>query len=822
MLASGAHVSIGGVEYMLVEAEGAYVHRYESLFSQSTAIAGEIAKNQLRPEKLLWSLTDFSGGEGSPIYYPQDPTSYDIASLANVSNAGLLTSRPQRYVTSVVRSGSTATVGQRPAGGSTWDKSIIFWGDNGLFSRDALGWSAGVGSASLAVAAAFGCNSDGRYMITGLLRDPTGNILISVDGAAATPSYADIFSGTTLLDAPFVTEVLDGVWYAWGIDAAASSVLALIKGGALSAANAGTLIYNSGLIPQGTWGSAYWTDMEAGQGKLFFSFATPSGSVVYVSESDVGRTFFTSEPGFVIKKLVYKLGVLFLLGAQVSAGKQFACIYAIPLSTESPIEIASPRKHKNTELSSWEAGCAGPGSTLFLGDALSGKIFLYDMQRDSLSLFDDLANGGTGDGLSFTGDGNLLPYATSTMEASTLALTGWTQESATVTLATTGGGAVPRSGVADLLITTTGVAITPTGVSGVPVRGSTSYTARMYARAASAAATTGTIAIRWYSIAGALISTSTGSAVVTNEVTYTACTVTASSPSNATYAALVLDITTASHEVDDVTFGLTTATGSDRLAFLAMHGSRLFGATWQPTGTGTSLQVITWDDLVKENRDDSQAIAASLESGEWDFGVPQEQKALIGFYVTYEVTDPTTTSGLVADSQITVSYSTDEAISAVPTYTALTTITSLTSVTAKGRHFLAVSDEDSTVKFTRLKVKIAIDNNSTAVAPPIVYSVVAEAQLMAYAETWDLTVKVESEKDNDAPRSRLVAASVLRDNLLSLATNKNIVEFLDGARYEEQMGNTTHVVIVEDPTDVIVSPSLAEGYMKVKLRAVPV
>jgi hypothetical protein len=45
-----------------------------------------------------------------------------------------------------------------------------------------------------------------------------------------------------------------------------------------------------------------------------FSFATPAGSIVYVSEADVGRTFYTSEPGFVIKKLVYKLGDLTLAG----------------------------------------------------------------------------------------------------------------------------------------------------------------------------------------------------------------------------------------------------------------------------------------------------------------------------------------------------------------------------------------------------------------------------------------------------------------------------------------------------------------------------
>jgi hypothetical protein len=822
MLPSGAHVSIGGVEYVLADQERPYIHRYESLFSQSTAIAGEIAKNQLRPEKLLWSLTDFSGGEGSPIYYPQDPNAYDIASGMNVVNAGLLTTRPRRRVTSVARSGSTAQTGHRPAGSSTWDKAVIAWGDNGLFSRDTLGWQAGTGQTSFAGVNLFSSASDGRYLISGVVVDgpSSSDILTSIDGAPATPTYADVFSGTSILNSPYVVAVLDGVWYAWGIDGAASNVLGLIKGAALSTSSAGTLIYNSVLIPQGAWGSEYWTDMVAAQGQLFMSFGTPSGSVVYTSQADVGRTFYTSEPGFCIKKLVYKLGVLFCIGAQVSAGKKFASIYAIPLQTESPIEIGSPRKHKNTELPSWEAGCAGPGNTLFLADCRSGKIFSYDMKRDSFSLFDDLANAGTGDGMDFVPAGNLLSYGTSSMEAASLPLTGWTQTAGSATL-TTG---TARNGNRSLFFTGVGpvTTSTATGVAGVPVSASTSYTATAYARVSSGANGTWTVAIRWYTSTGAFISTTTGTGVAGVALSWVTFTCTATSPSNAAYAAVVVSNAGNSNaNVDDVSLTLT-GVGTDEIAFLAMHGSRLFGATWEPQGVGTSLQVFSYDDSVKENRDASQAIAGSLESGEWDFGVPQEQKALIGFYVTYEVTDAATLSGLSANTRITVSYATDEGISVTPSYTALDTVTSATEVIHKGRHFIPVSDADTTVSFSRLKIKIALDNNATAAAPPIVYSVVAEAQLMAYAETWDLVVKVEDEESgSDHPRSRQNRASFMRDNLLDLAINKQIVSFVDGTRVRFNDTPTEHTVMVEDPTDIISSPDTAEGYMALKLRAVP-
>jgi hypothetical protein len=299
-------------------------------------------------------------------------------------------------------------------------------------------------------------------------------------------------------------------------------------------------------------------------------------------------------------------------------------------------------------------------------------------------------------------------------------------------------------------------------------------------------------------------------------------TCTATSPSNAAYAAVVVSNAGNSNaNVDDVSLTLT-GVGTDEIAFLAMHGSRLFGATWEPQGVGTSLQVFSYDDSVKENRDASQAIAGSLESGEWDFGVPQEQKALIGFYVTYEVTDAATLSGLSANTRITVSYATDEGISVTPSYTALDTVTSATEVIHKGRHFIPVSDADTTVSFSRLKIKIALDNNSTAAAPPIVYSVVAEAQLMAYAETWDLVVKVEDEESgSDHPRSRQNRASFMRDNLLDLAINKQIVSFVDGTRVRFNDTPTEHTVMVEDPTDIISSPDTAEGYMALKLRAVP-
>src|SRR3989304_5200553 len=142
MLASSAHVSIGGVEYVLaIDEDPHYYHRFESLFAPTSAIAGEIAKEQIRPEKLLWAITDWSGGEGALIFYPQDPTSYDIGSPLQPTTRGERTPRPARDRDLVARTGANATTEQRPAGTAAHANAFIAWEDNIITSTDTLAWT---------------------------------------------------------------------------------------------------------------------------------------------------------------------------------------------------------------------------------------------------------------------------------------------------------------------------------------------------------------------------------------------------------------------------------------------------------------------------------------------------------------------------------------------------------------------------------------------------------------------------------------------------------------------------------------------------------
>ncbi len=658
MLADGAHLSIDGVSYMLaVDEDGPhYQHRYESLFAPTQAIAGEIAKFQIRPEKLLWSLTDWSGGEGALIYYPQNSTQYDQALCMNVTERGQLTTRTKRRRSAVARAGTNADTGKCPAGVSAYSHALIGWEDNIISSADAITWAAAQDATP---------NMSGKdfYAVVG---DGTNAAFLAqsasvpvVSPATAVDTWADTDGVGTTQTALQAGCVVDGLPYTLGLVSGALGVYKKASVMSTTSDWVATLVYATGATPSGTVNTNYWTSATSAETASYWSYSTKTHGFIWEVRADVGRPFYTGPAGFCIKKLIYHEGVLFVLGNQAAAGNSFAMLKAIPLTTREPLTIAEPRAHQNVALDTFSIGCPGMGSTLYVADEDSGKIFVYDMDRNALSLFDDLVNGGAGDGVSFTAD-------------------------------------------------------------------------------------------------------------------------------------------------------------TDKIAFLAMHGARLFCATWTPGGAATSLQVISWDDLKVQNRDASQAIAGNLESAEWDFGLPMETKGLIGFYVTFKVTDAATTSGLIANSRITVSYSADDA-----TYVATTTITSATTPTgAKGRVFIAAPTGSNTVKFSRLKVKIALDNNAQAVAPPIVYGVTAEAQPLAYTETWDLVLRVEDETSNERPTTRNFDANTLRDKLNTLVSNKQIVTLLDG--YGDRIPNSynTHTVVVEDPLHDIRDPDTGNGITRIRLRAV--
>ncbi len=656
-LSDGSHVSIDGEEFKLaIDEPQHYNHRYISLFSPATAIAGEVAKDNIRQEKIVWSITDWSKGEGAVVYFPQNPAQYDVASLMNVTKRGQLTTRPQRYRDLTARAGSNADTAKRPAGSSAYTHAIIGWEDNILAASDGVTFTAAQDATPDMSTANFSdAVSDGTNVAFLERENVTSNIpVVSADASPTT--WADTESGSH--GGPGVGCVVDGVPYTMQD----STTLQIFKKASVmdtSSSWEATTIYNTGIDPVGTWGTNFWTSATAAETSSYWSYSTKTHGFVWEVRADVGRPFWTAPVGFVIKKLIYHMGVLFAVGNQQASGSSFATIWAIPISTRTPLIVSQPRQHQNTSLDTFSVGCAGNGPHLFVADEDTGKIFLYDIERDATMLFDDLVNGGTGDGMDFVAD-------------------------------------------------------------------------------------------------------------------------------------------------------------TDKIAFLAMHGARLFGATWTPGEANTSLQTFGYDDLEVQNRDDSQSISATLETAEWDFGLPMETKSFNRVIVNFKVTDTGTTSGLVANSRIRIDYSADDA-----SYTQIgSTITSATTPSGtKGRVVLAAPTGTSTVLFTRLKIKITLDNNSSAVAPPILYSVQVEAEPAAYEEVWDLALRVDDEEtSNERPINRNKRGHQLRTLLNTIKTNKDTVTFLDG--FTDPYNNTTssHTVRIDDLDHDVRADGT--GVTRVRIRAI--
>jgi hypothetical protein len=157
-------------------------------------------------------------------------------------------------------------------------------------------------------------------------------------------------------------------------------------------------------------------------------------------------------------------------------------------------------------------------------------------------------------------------------------------------------------------------ATTPTGLSGIPVVGSKQYTAIANIRRISATANrNGRIDIAWYTAAGALISTSTGSSVADNNTDWVAQTVcTATSPSNAAFATIILNVLTPTaanedHAFDQISFAPGASTTWTRGGFVTstqvifVERSVDAGVTWTAVRNGTVIDPGTGQQVIVQD-----------------------------------------------------------------------------------------------------------------------------------------------------------------------------------------------------------------------------
>lgn len=380
-LPSGAHVQIGSDTFFLAEdMEDHYVHNVEGLFAPKQAVSGSPGKEQLKSDILLWSMTDWSGGEGNRVYYPDDPFVYHYAEGLNGRIRGQLTGRPARTKTDVTyadrRHRPTLVVA---------DSALWLAGSTTLaYTTDGTSWTAKTSGVSNLITAAAG---DHEYLYyTDWVSTASGTRIlrrVNVGGAAA-----DVVASATG-KAPYAgMAVMNGRLYAWtGRKVFEHDIFESVP----LASDKVRKVYDTGVDPASSnvFGTAWWGDIVATENSVVFWYSTVGQSNVYEYKNGVGRPIWQPPYGFTVKSAVYQNGIVFFTGHWGGSGIIGPGVaYALPLDSRRPIFLGYMRKDL-ANLQMQETAQSYGAQALFCA-AWTGRIFVYDAEMDAFSLLDDL------------------------------------------------------------------------------------------------------------------------------------------------------------------------------------------------------------------------------------------------------------------------------------------------------------------------------------------------------------------------------------------------------------------------------------------------
>lgn len=411
MLKGQGHVSINGVQYLLAEdLQRHYVHKIPSLFSHGEDIEGNPGKLQPRVERMLWSMSDFVGGEGNRVFYGDEENVYDYSVALNTRIPGQFTARPKRdHQSQNITTGDvTAPIRLTGAVGQLWY---------------AGGTNVGVGDGDNAWT-----NKDPTlptsHLISAITGDHSNLYLTSWKGGGGVTNDRLVFytaDGSTYYNL-LVNETINGT------DTAESSKhgyfgLALHNGRLFAWTgsklfsydvfnlNADTptryltsdqyrKVYDSGddVVNKVTT-NKFWADVvNCGNSVVFFA-ATPGRSVFYQYKSGVARPIWECPPGFTVKSIAHANGIIIAAGT-FSAGTQGAtpghgAIYALPLDSLRPIFLKWVRKTVDSNLQ-MQVASASVGNQVQICAAHTGRMWIYDADYNGFTMLDDLgANDGT-------------------------------------------------------------------------------------------------------------------------------------------------------------------------------------------------------------------------------------------------------------------------------------------------------------------------------------------------------------------------------------------------------------------------------------------
>ncbi len=739
MLANGAHGQLGPYSFLLDEDIDSsqlnsgffrphYTHTAESLFATAdTAIIGMAKKENVHPERLIWSVfDDWSGGEGNRLYSEDNPFTYDYADGLNPRIRGELTGRPSRsYVGSTL---ATNDVSKRP---TTAVGSQAFWYGGGQrigyigtnVSPAGANWQI-VDSTNTGTTDLTGLQHlSGTYAITAMCGDSeymyysaqsvsgtTGSRVLLAKTSDNTNAAGPVTGTSTAVGiAPFAgMSIMNGRLYGWTGRKLFEHDISNLTGATVTAlaSTACRKVFDSGVDPatNNVFGNQYWAGTAASENQVFMFYTTHGQSQVFQFHNSKGAgPLWTCPQGFSVKQITYQNGILWCAGhwGGSSNSTGFGALYALPLDTLKPVFVNWFRRSQAHGLNlQMQEMSSSYGNQIMVAAARTGRVFIYDADMDAVSMLDSISTAGD-DGEGSAGS------------------TGSPFTSGTGPNGSSGDGGLP-------------------------------------------------------------------------------------------------------------TDALSFTMNSDRIGQLATWGLWRFVFIFDPSqavGTAGNYRLLYYSDDEKWNVQTSTATndtQGGLDSGDWDFRLPFEQKALMGFDVSYE---PLTTG-----QELEVWYKLDQGSWALAAM-----LTSASADAAKGRTYIQVSASDgptfpggqtdpptTTVKFTSMRVKTILRGKRIAGvdhAPPVCLAVNAEAQLITFDHVWEIAIQLKDEKGGTRLKDRAVPGEKLRQWVWNMVKDKSIVTFLDGYPYKQTGKYDTWSCTIENPQDVI--KRNAEGTLRLTLRTVP-
>lgn len=363
-----------------------YKHTKQQLFEdRAPLIVGAPDSAQVRPERLIWSFSDWIGGENNRTYQPKDPDVYNYALGVNPRIRGEITGRPNRVVSlltgGLVSQVFTAAAGKLWAIGGGYLNSSS---DGVTWGGVALGYTttAATGTARTVYwARQFGA------AVTSVYQDD-GSIVVIAQNGHTTVDHKGIAHG-------------NGHLYAWD-----GSVLWEYD---VYDHTAYPLSYNStpGYRKVGTTddtpSGAFYANCVTAETSIFMFTSSQGISNVYEFQLDGGFSaipVWVAPSGFIIRGMCYNNGILYFSGNYGNASAGRGALYAMPLDTRRPMFVDWVRTQNNVALN-LEICKPSYGSQILLGDSITGRIWVYDADTDGLSMLDDPATSGSSSG----GDG---------------------------------------------------------------------------------------------------------------------------------------------------------------------------------------------------------------------------------------------------------------------------------------------------------------------------------------------------------------------------------------------------------------------------------